>query len=74
MNPNPFNDQIEITSNRTGKDVLLEISDVTGRMILQSELDQPLTIIPSAEFGKGVYFVKISQGQFPKTIKMIKAD
>jgi hypothetical protein len=53
---------------------LLEITDVTGRIVLQSELDHQQTIIPSAEFGKGVYFVKVSQGQFTKTIKMIKAD
>lgn len=69
--PNPVSNQLTIEFKRYKQQVIqMEIFDLNGRMIRQSQLLQNTTRINMEELKKGVYFVKLQYGQIVETHKI----
>lgn len=68
--PNPSNGIIEITGLTADKEYLINITDISGKILLQNNLFDRTTLNLSS-FSKGVYFVSISGDEFIQTYKLI---
>ena len=71
--PNPVNDLVIISIQGESKEMaVIEISDITGRVMHAETLEKPYFTFNVSHLHAGVYFVKISTGQFEITKKLIK--
>jgi len=69
--PNPATDQFTISLNGWEiKNTWLKIVDITGRVIQEQEINSQLFIV-NCSFGKGLYFVKVSDGEKVSDQKLI---
>ena len=69
--PNPFSSQITVIINKTNKNKI-EILNVLGEIVFSSEIKDNNTIIDLSRLVKGVYFVKINNGQNSRKQKLVK--
>ena len=71
--PNPsaqnFNMQVESTSDSP---VVLNITDMTGRLISKIDGLNNESIHFGDDLKSGIYFIRVQQGDFSKTIKVVK--
>lgn len=67
MYPNPANNMITINVEN---DAMLSISDMTGRIVHSSQINNTANISVS-EYNSGVYFVTVVQNNNAETIKLI---
>ncbi len=72
ISPNPFSDNITIKS-KENTNFNLSIFDITGKIIFQAKNQsiEQLTI-PTNNFAKGVYLLKITNGNITQTEKLVK--
>ena len=71
--PNPANDFIIISiQGEVKKGSILEIYDITGRVLHAETFKNPSFTFNVSHLHAGVYFVKISTGQYEITNKLIK--
>jgi len=59
--PNPTTDFLNINANISNNRTLIEMFDMTGRQVLNKYIENN-TIIPVNDFQKGLYLVRISEG------------
>ncbi|MCK9204595.1 MAG: T9SS type A sorting domain-containing protein [Bacteroidales bacterium] len=62
MFPNPANETLTVTLGKTVENGILEIFDVTGKMISTMDLTGKLTVLPVYSLSNGAYFIKIKEG------------
>lgn len=69
--PNPVTDAVHIYINKKSK---LQLFDVTGNMLLEREVKNPVDVIDLKEFAEGVYFLKLFYGTDFMMKKIIKSN
>lgn len=71
--PNPFSNNLSVKTE-FGKSELqtLKVYDLTGKMVLQTKIEDGINILNSEDWENGVYFVKINCGEREITQKVIK--
>ncbi len=70
MFPNPVNTMLYISTN-LNEDFDVEFFDVTGKIVHKEKFTTGNIKIPTENFAKGFYSVKITSGQFSQTKKLI---
>ncbi|MES2847598.1 MAG: T9SS type A sorting domain-containing protein [Bacteroidota bacterium] len=71
--PNPVKDALIIKSNFTGKKLVVSVSDVTGKKIIQqSIINNPAVEIPVRKLKAGIYILTISDNKNTVTKKIVK--
>ena len=71
--PNPANDRVNIKVNRTTTDVMLmQIIDVTGRVVFESNTVGINNLISIAAYEAGVYVVKVTSNEQVYTTQLVK--
>ena len=72
MYPNPTTGIINITLNNSTNDSnLVDIFDVQGRSVFKRTFNTSQTSLDLSNFQRGIYFVKVSNGNLQKTEKII---
>jgi hypothetical protein len=73
ISPNPFTNNISITSSNTSKTIKAEVIDITGKVkiSMQGEVNGNLEI-DTQHLSKGVYFIRIQDGENTQTKRIIK--
>lgn len=62
--PNPTASTVTMQSTKTLKNVLLTISDVSGKIVLEQRMDEFLTFsFNCSDWGNGVYLIALADGQ-----------
>ena len=72
LNPNPFTDYIEITTDNTINRA--EIIDIQGKVVLMEEVNSNTIHLSVKDLIKGIYFLKIYQGDQVSTKRIIKSN
>jgi hypothetical protein len=74
--PNPFNNEFTINFNsRDDKTLDIRIYDVTGKAVFESLKVNPFeTFTTGSQLDAGVFILEITQGEFRKAIRIIKAE
>lgn len=70
LTPNPFADNLEITSNSPISSV--EIIDITGKVKIAEVLNGNMSRINTSSLGNGIYFIRINNGEKVITKRIIK--
>ncbi len=71
--PNPFSEVIYLQTSNIDKNSLLEITDNSGRVLLQMPLKSELNSIQLGQLPKGLYHLRVSSKESGvRSIKMIK--
>jgi hypothetical protein len=70
ITPNPFNENIEISSNSTI--VNAEILDITGKSRIVEVIDGNKAVINTSGLSNGIYFIRINNGETVITKRIIK--
>jgi hypothetical protein len=68
--PNPANEQINILRSGSAK-ATLELSDVTGKVVLSTLLVNKVNTINTAQLEAGTYMATIRQNGTVKTVKVV---
>lgn len=63
--PNPATDVVQVQLQNTNGQQVLELTDITGRSVLQQQLNEPATNIPVDNLSKGVYLYTIRNNHQP---------
>jgi hypothetical protein len=74
IRPNPTTGTVTITSNSNGissKEVVLDIMELTGKIVFTTKLFQNTTNLDLSGFTKGVYIVRISSDTIISTQKLV---
>jgi len=69
--PNPTNGNITIELG-TGSAVNIHVTDVTGRVLFNTDVNADKTSVDLTSFAAGVYYVKIQTGSQVETVKVIR--
>jgi len=74
ISPNPFNDYVVVNSNFSQENNKIQIIDIKGNVVYNSTLPtgKNNTKIYLPELKSGIYFMKIYNSRFKKTLKLIK--
>lgn len=72
--PNPVKDMLSVTlsGNATSKLGLLQITDVSGRIVYMGSAKAGHVDVNTANWANGLYFVKYSNGNSSRTVKVTK--
>jgi hypothetical protein len=70
VSPNPFNEQILVTSNNT--DYKLTLTDVAGKVVLSNTDAKNTTVIETSTLPAGTYFLKLQTNLGMEVIKLVK--
>lgn len=72
--PNPFSNQIHIQFNESVQHISLELFDVSGRKMDQTQQANLTSVMwePSAQLPAGIYFLKVKGGNKQSVFKLIK--
>ncbi len=69
--PNPASGNLTISFAYNNTKAIVNITDITGKIVLQSEIHNPKSEIDLTGFADGMYFVQIKTGDFTETKKLI---
>jgi len=69
--PNPTNGEFTVELNN-GLNKTIEVSDLTGRVIVSSQTQDTKTVVNLNNFANGVYYVKIQSNNSVEVIKVVK--
>lgn len=75
--PNPANTEINVwVDNNVTKTYLVEITDINGKVVLETYSKSENTILPISQFANGTYVIHLSNSEFnlDKTIKFLKSN
>ena len=70
--PNPANDLLTISCNQWAKEMTLEISDLSGRIICRMPMKGKHSDIDIKEYLNGIYIIRISSGGISRFAKFVK--
>lgn len=76
--PNPFSDVLQLSiTTRQNKQFQLQVFNLSGQQIFTENIEANSTttakIIPTQSWGKGLYFVTITDGKASRTMKIVKS-
>jgi hypothetical protein len=73
VSPNPFNNTISLQSNQLNRAITAEVIDITGKtkISIQGEVNEKVEI-DTQHLSKGVYFIRIQDGETTQTKRIIK--
>lgn len=60
--PNPAQDFVSIELPKNSSQVKLDIYNLTGQLVLQKQISQPIQTIPITELGNGMYIFVVESG------------
>ncbi|HLP51294.1 MAG TPA: T9SS type A sorting domain-containing protein [Chitinophagales bacterium] len=63
ISPNPTTDVVQVQLQNTNVRAVFELTDLTGRSVLQQQLNEPVANIPVGNLSKGVYMYTIRNSQ-----------
>ena len=69
--PNPNNGEFTVELNN-GLNKTIEVSDLTGRVILATQTQNDKTVVNLNNFANGVYYVKIQSNKSVEVMKVVK--
>ncbi len=69
--PNPAKKQLTISGLKAGIETTLSITDVLGKVVYTTHSQNPIMTVDVSAFAKGLYFIKIAQGEQSTTRKII---
>lgn len=72
LSPNPFNDFIEISTN--GPIQRAEVIDIQGKVVLSETSQSNMLSLDAKALLKGIYFIKIYQGDSVITKRIVKTN
>lgn len=73
VSPNPFTDHLTVTLDQTATGSTLQLSDLSGRILLTETVSQPLLTLETAQLPKGLYLLSLMQdGKITGTQKVLK--
>ncbi|MBK7854574.1 MAG: T9SS type A sorting domain-containing protein [Bacteroidetes bacterium] len=72
--PNPFNNELNISSSVYGDGIVLKLSDMLGRVVLTQPLISENTLVQTSQLKNGIYFVEVMNGTEKKTFKVVKTE
>lgn len=67
--PNPFNDQLTITSN---SQMTYEVLDINGRLVVAKAVINAIETISTTNWTNGVYFLRFNSGSESATLRIVK--
>ncbi|MBD0288987.1 MAG: T9SS type A sorting domain-containing protein, partial [Flavisolibacter sp.] len=70
IKPNPATTSLQVITS-SGTPILLQIVDVNGRMAKQQLLTEQTTLVPITDLSKGMYFLRLVDGNKIITEKLI---
>jgi hypothetical protein len=70
--PNPATDNITITNSSLTKDMAISVYDIQGQLLIWQPMLQPKITININTFAKGLYFVKVENGNGVAVKKFVK--
>lgn len=70
--PNPSDDYITISADRTSGESFVEIINAEGRLVIASQTVGSKKIISLKELPRGLYFVRVYGNGFSSNSKLIK--
>ena len=72
--PNPTTDDVKLKiSNEEYKSLEYTLYDMSGRVLQQTKISAPVSIVPMADLQSSTYFLAVSEGSaILKTFKIIK--
>jgi hypothetical protein len=71
--PNPVSDQLTVKINgRIGNNAAIVLTDVSGKLITQTEVTGPETVVNMGSLAQGMYFIKYFDDDHSQTIKVNK--
>jgi hypothetical protein len=70
VSPNPFSDKIVLQS--TNRDYDYEITDISGRVVLQASHVVADQVIETSQLSAGTYFLKVSSSTGIEIFKLVK--
>jgi hypothetical protein len=71
--PNPFQEQIKLTTEKVSSNTYLRIVDLSGKSLVNQPITQKVTILNLEKYGNGIYFYQILQEEkILKSGKLIK--
>ncbi len=70
--PNPFSNNLSLSLNSISELTTIVISDVTGKIVCSSQLNQLNTTINLDELQEGIYFLELMNGTHKSVKKIIK--
>src|SRR5690606_37882581 len=69
--PNPFSDQITIESVGVDSNTKLEVINIKGQVVYETTtLLNGKTVLNTADWSKGIYFIRLTNGQGVGTYKL----
>ncbi|MDP3930201.1 MAG: T9SS type A sorting domain-containing protein [Bacteroidota bacterium] len=73
VSPNPFTNTISLQSNQLNRAITAEVIDITGKtkISIQGEVNEKVEI-DTQHLSKGVYFIRIQDGETTQTKRIIK--
>lgn len=72
MFPNPFSNNLSISLNSISELTTIVISDITGKIVYSSQLNQLNTTINLDQLKEGIYFLELMNGTHKSVKKIIK--
>ena len=72
MFPNPFSNNLSISLNSISELTTIVISDITGKIVYSSQLNQLNTTINLDQLKEGIYFLQLMNGTHKSVKKIIK--
>jgi PKD repeat protein len=70
--PNPTSENVSINWDSNITDVMYQISDISGKVILENKITNSNRQIDLQHFSKGLYFIKITTENATQILKIIK--
>lgn len=71
--PNPFSDKLTVNNQSANESVLLNIFDISGKLVYSGQLNNKINEIDLSSFVSGVYIMKVtSNDNASKVLKLIK--
>jgi hypothetical protein len=70
--PNPFSHSLSIDLKHISEETTILITDVTGKTVYSSQLNQLNTTINLDELQEGIYFLELMNGTHKSVKKIIK--
>jgi hypothetical protein len=68
INPNPFENKLEIKIAQLKTDALIQVTDIAGRVVYKSVVNANTISINTSEWPKGLYFLRLDE----HSIKLVK--
>jgi hypothetical protein len=71
ISPNPANNVVTINTDETLLGGKLTVTDITGRIITETQIVEPTSTLSASAFASGVYFIRVNKGGVNEVRKLV---